>query len=79
LQGLLNGAEKKASIVFFLGGCTYTEIAALRFIAQHEGLISIFARLTGIGKRILIATTGIINGNTMMHAALDEMSKKPLL
>jgi hypothetical protein len=38
ISGLLNGAENKASIVFFLGGCTYTEIAALRFIAQHEGL-----------------------------------------
>jgi Sec1 family len=38
MQGLLNGAENKSSIVFFLGGCTYTEIAALRFIAQHEGL-----------------------------------------
>ena len=37
LVGLLNGAETKASVIFFLGGCTYTEIAALRFIAQHEG------------------------------------------
>src|SRR5579859_993392 len=25
LSGLLNGAENKATIVFFLGGCTYTE------------------------------------------------------
>jgi hypothetical protein len=37
LVGLLNGAENKASVIFFLGGCTYTEIAAVRFIAQHEG------------------------------------------
>jgi len=76
-QGLLNGAENKTTIVFFLGGCTYTEIAALRFIAQHEGLSSILQQLTEIGKRILIATTGIINGNTIMHAALNDMSKKP--
>ena len=78
MQGLLNGVENKTSIVFFLGGCTYTEIAALRFIAQHEGLKSISEQLTEIGKRILIATTGIINGNMMMHAALNNMSKKPV-
>lgn len=36
---ILNGQnEKKMTIVFFLGGCTYTEIAALRFIGkQQEG------------------------------------------
>src|SRR5579871_1615755 len=35
---LLNGAESKTTVVFFLGGCTYTEIAALRFIAKTEGI-----------------------------------------
>ncbi|KAK1236705.1 Vacuolar protein-sorting-associated protein 33 [Marasmius sp. AFHP31] len=36
------------TVVFFLGGCTYTEIAALRWVArQHEG------------RKFLIATTGI--------------------
>jgi vacuolar protein sorting-associated protein 33A len=62
----LDGGENKASIVFFLGGCTYTEISALRFIAQREG------------KRILIATTGIINGTTMMKAAMDEAILKKM-
>lgn len=34
---ILNGQnEKKMTIVFFLGGCTYTEIAALRFIGKQE-------------------------------------------
>jgi hypothetical protein len=27
------------------------------------------------GKRIIIATTGIINGNTMIKAAFNEMPK----
>lgn len=40
--GILNGVENKVSIVFFLGGCTYTEIAALRFIAQNEGLSALW-------------------------------------
>ena len=35
---ILNGqGEKKTVIVFFLGGVTFTEIAALRFVAKQEG------------------------------------------
>jgi len=30
----------------------------------------------GVGKGIIIATTGIINGNTIMKAATLEVSKK---
>ena len=74
LLGLLNGAENKATIVFFLGGCTYTEIAALRFIAQHEGKIRP-SEANKPGKRLIIATTGIINGNMMVEAALKEFQK----
>ncbi|KAF8477599.1 Sec1-like protein [Kalaharituber pfeilii] len=59
---ILNGQnEQKMAVVFFLGGCTYTEIAALRFIGkQQEGR-----------RKILIATTSIINGNKMIQAALS--------
>lgn len=43
------------TVVCFIGGCTYTEIAALRFTSQ---------RLSG--RKLLIVTTGILNGNTIM-------------
>ena len=34
---MLNGhGDKKTVVVFFVGGITYTEIAALRYIARHE-------------------------------------------
>jgi len=58
---ILNGQnEKKMTIVFFLGGCTYTEIAALRFMGKQQE-----------GKRqIIIGTTSIINGDKMIQAAL---------
>lgn len=26
----------KTTIVFFLGGCTFTEVSAIRFLAQHD-------------------------------------------
>ncbi|KAI9784142.1 MAG: hypothetical protein M1839_002646 [Geoglossum umbratile] len=64
---ILNGQnEKKTTIVFFLGGITFTEIAALRFIAAKEE-----------GRRqLVICTTSIVNGNKMMEAALEESSKE---
>ena len=42
------------TVVFFLGGCTYTEIAALRWMGKQTK-----------GRRYLIATTGIINGTSV--------------
>ncbi|RPA81416.1 Sec1-like protein [Ascobolus immersus RN42] len=61
---ILNGYnERKLTVVFFLGGCTFTEIAALRFLAKKDA-----------GKReILICTTGIINGDKMMKAAIPNL------
>ncbi|KAH8814972.1 vacuolar protein sorting-associated protein-like protein 33A [Xylogone sp. PMI_703] len=55
-------AEKKLVFVVFIGGITFTEIAALRFIAKNEE-----AR-----KQIVICTTSIINGNRMMEAAIEK-------
>ncbi|KAM6498628.1 ATP binding protein [Amanita muscaria] len=41
----------KTTVVFFLGGCTYTEIAALRWVGRQNR-----------GRKFLVATTGIISG-----------------
>jgi len=49
------------TVVFFLGGCTYTEIAALRWMAKQT-----------TGRRFIIATTGIINGNTVRWQTLRD-------
>ena len=52
----------KTIMIMFLGGITFTEIAALRFVAQQEE-----------GRRkILICTTGIVNGNGLMEAAIEK-------
>ncbi|KAL7273187.1 Vacuolar protein-sorting-associated protein 33 [Rhizina undulata] len=58
---ILDGqGEKKLTVVFFVGGVTFTEIAALRFIGKQEE-----------GRRqIVIATTSIINGNKIMQVAM---------
>ncbi|OBT89935.1 hypothetical protein VE02_01498 [Pseudogymnoascus sp. 03VT05] len=59
---LTNSGEKKTVIIVFLGGITYTEIAALRFIAKKEEE----------RKNIIICTTSIINGNRMMDTAIEK-------
>lgn len=56
------GGKVKTVVVMFLGGITFTEIAALRFVArQLEG-----------SKRILICTTDVISGDGMMEAAIEK-------
>ncbi|KAK9495809.1 Sec1-like protein [Lipomyces doorenjongii] len=55
--------EKKTVVVFFLGGVTFTEIAALRFIAKQETE----------RRNILILTTGIIDGKEIIKMAMDQV------
>ena len=45
------------TVVCFVGGCTYTEIAALRFTSQRMS-----------GRKIIVLTTGILNGNSIMDS-----------
>ncbi|KAL2129706.1 hypothetical protein VTI74DRAFT_7423 [Chaetomium olivicolor] len=63
-RALLSGSsgEKKTVFVVFVGGVSFTEIAALRFLAKQEE-----AR-----RNIVICTTSIISGNRMMDAAIEK-------
>ncbi|EPS33408.1 hypothetical protein PDE_08370 [Penicillium oxalicum 114-2] len=63
-QTLSGNSATKTVYVFFLGGITFTEIAALRFIAAQEAP----------KRKIMICTTGIINGDRMMEAAIEKGS-----
>ncbi|WWC65985.1 uncharacterized protein I303_108607 [Kwoniella dejecticola CBS 10117] len=62
-DGIVIPDENKitTTVVFFLGGCTYTEISALRWMSKQYK-----------GRRFLIATTGIINGNNLLESFGDE-------
>ncbi|KAH9994160.1 vacuolar protein sorting 33A-like protein [Xylariaceae sp. FL0662B] len=66
---LSGGGDKKTVFVVFVGGVTFTEIAALRFMAKKEE-----AR-----RNIVICTTSIISGNRMMDAAVEKESYKSIL
>ena len=61
-QVLSGAGGKKTVVVMFLGGITFTEIAALRFIAKSEE-----------GRRnILICTTGIVSGDRLVGSAVEK-------
>ena len=49
------------TVVFFLGGCTFAEIAALRWMSKQTK-----------GRRFLVATTGIVNGSTLLESLGDK-------
>ncbi|KAJ1936910.1 Vacuolar protein-sorting-associated protein 33, partial [Kickxella alabastrina] len=54
------GEKAPATLVVFLGGCTHTEIAALRLLSlQHN-------------HRYVAATTEIINGNSFLDPLIQK-------
>ncbi|KAL1669096.1 Sec1-like protein [Schizophyllum commune] len=57
IGSLLPRERPMTTVVFFLGGCTYTEIAALRWVGRQNR-----------GRKFLIATTGIVNGNNIVDS-----------
>ena len=62
---LAGTAGTKTVFVFFLGGITFTEIAALRFIGRQ--LVA-----AGERKRLMICTTGIVSGRSIMDAVVEK-------
>ncbi|CAG8487222.1 8957_t:CDS:10 [Diversispora eburnea] len=59
---LIQGQQPRVTLIFFLGGCTYTEISAIRFLAQQDD-----------GQReFVIATTQIINGNSLLNSIMQK-------
>src|SRR5690606_12825419 len=53
--------ERKVTVVFFLGGVTFAEIAALRFVASGDP-----------GREFLICTTSIVNGDGVVSCAIPK-------
>ncbi|XP_015119158.1 vacuolar protein sorting-associated protein 33A [Diachasma alloeum] len=50
-------------LVFFIGGCTYAEVSALRFLSQQEDL----------NVEFVVGTTKLINGNTFLTSLMDDL------
>lgn len=52
-------------LVFFIGGCTFAEVAALRFLAHDDQNVD-----------FLIATTKIINKNSFLNSLMEKDGTK---
>lgn len=55
--------QRRVILVFFLGGCTFAEVSALRFLAQEDGNVE-----------FVIATTKLVNKNSF----LDDFIEQPM-
>ena len=55
-----SGRRKKTVLIYFIGGVTLAEVAAIRFLAREQK------------KEIFIATTNIINGNKLMRSVIHS-------
>ncbi|XP_049767289.1 vacuolar protein sorting-associated protein 33A [Schistocerca serialis cubense] len=53
----------KVVLVFFIGGCTFAEISALRFLSQQEDSMVEF----------VVATTKLINGNSFLKSLMEPL------
>uniref|UniRef100_F6ZCB1 Vacuolar protein sorting-associated protein 33A n=1 Tax=Callithrix jacchus TaxID=9483 RepID=F6ZCB1_CALJA len=62
LQKKRQPGENRVTLVFFLGGVTFAEIAALRFLSQLEDG----------GTEYVIATTKLINGTSWIEALMEK-------
>ncbi|OQR72009.1 vacuolar protein sorting-associated protein 33A-like, partial [Tropilaelaps mercedesae] len=58
LQSGVGLEEKKLALVVFIGGCTFAEIAALRWLSQQDDS----------SMEFIILTTSVINGNSLINS-----------
>ncbi|XP_027432729.1 vacuolar protein sorting-associated protein 33A isoform X2 [Callorhinus ursinus] len=62
LQKKRQPGENRVTLIFFLGGVTFAEIAALRFLSQLEDG----------GTEYVIATTKLMNGATWIESLMEK-------
>jgi hypothetical protein len=70
-RNLLNGSHNDAGktvVVFFLGGVTRAEIAALRFVGDKLKEVG----GEGRGSRIVICATNVIRGESLLDGAIEK-------
>ncbi|XP_076622166.1 vacuolar protein sorting-associated protein 33A [Colletes latitarsis] len=58
-----NSEPPKLVMVFFIGGCTFAEISALRFLSQQDDL----------NVEFVVGTTKLINGNTFLTSLMENL------
>jgi hypothetical protein len=65
MAGTATDSKRKVVLVMFIGGVTFAEIAALRFLSARPEINCSF----------VIASTKLINGTTLLESFVDESVK----
>ncbi|KAJ3057503.1 Vacuolar protein sorting-associated protein 33A [Rhizophlyctis rosea] len=60
-------SQQKVTLVVFLGGCTHTEVSALRFLSMQDPL-----------REYVILTTNMTNGSTLLDSLVAKVDTAPL-
>jgi len=80
-DGPRSGGAKQTTLVCFVGGCTFTEISALRFLSRQLGGMNTFIYLCSLlDHNIIVSTTKLINGSTFIEElteTFDEVGDLP--
>jgi hypothetical protein len=63
VEGVVGPRGTKVMLVFFLGGITYMEVAALRLLSKSAEF----------PYEIIVMTTKLINGNTFIKSVLQDV------
>ncbi|KAJ3096942.1 hypothetical protein HDU97_005417 [Phlyctochytrium planicorne] len=66
LSVLSKKTQSATTLVVFIGGCTFTEIAALRFLSKQES------------RDYVTLTTNIINGGSIVQSLQEKIVEKPI-
>lgn len=66
-SALTSSSTWKTVFIMFLGGITFTEIAALRFIGRKLAE-------AGQRKKLMICTTGIVSGRSIMDCVIEKQN-----
>jgi len=61
--GNTSGNKKPLTLVYFIGGVTFAEVSAFRYLNEQES-----------GRDYLIATTKLINGKTMLEFITEKIT-----
>ncbi|KJE88792.1 vacuolar protein sorting-associated protein 33A [Capsaspora owczarzaki ATCC 30864] len=59
------GGAGKVTLVFFVGGCSYAEVAAIRFLAKQQE-----------GRDYIIATTHMLTGGSMLQSVVEPLENR---
>jgi len=62
-SSILDKSRDKLVLVYFVGGCTFTEISALRYLGQKME-----------GYDFIVATTKLLNGTTFLDSMKEKLS-----